>query len=147
MIHPETNSHDLIRHARAVVSINSKVGAEALMQNCRTLVIGRPFYAAARNAVRVCLEEERSLPIESNEPDGVDTGFFAQVFASCHPGELYQEDPDNVNGFADVLVGQLQSAVDGASASEGVRRRHSRRARPIRNVENRTGPWERARLD
>jgi len=44
LIHPRVNSFDLIKNADCVVTINSKVGVEALMQLKPVIVLGKAFY-------------------------------------------------------------------------------------------------------
>jgi hypothetical protein len=44
LIHPFTNSHELIPHAKAIVAINSSVGYEAILYKKPVIAMGRSFY-------------------------------------------------------------------------------------------------------
>ncbi len=109
LIHPAVNSYDLIAHAHSVVTINSKVGAEALMQGKRVLVLGQPFYSVAQGAIGV--DDVDRLPTILQSLNGhspaVDYDFFAKVMASSEEAELYVQTQDNVERFTNALVRHL----------------------------------------
>jgi capsule polysaccharide export protein KpsC/LpsZ len=44
LVHPFTNSHELIPNAKAIVAINSSVGYEAIMYKRPVIAMGRSFY-------------------------------------------------------------------------------------------------------
>ncbi len=45
LVHPRTNSHELIRRSEAVAVIGSTVGLEALLYEKPVLTVGQPFYS------------------------------------------------------------------------------------------------------
>jgi len=108
LIHPRTNSFDLIAHSRLVITVNSKVGAEALMQGKRVVVLGKTYYrdAPGAHAVRD-LDElrpvlERGLQDTPSNHDG--SAFFYRVYAASRQGELYDNSEQNVESFSRELL-------------------------------------------
>lgn len=103
LIHPSVNSFELIRDAAVVVTINSKVGAEALMQSKPLVVVGRAFYRG--HGVSVDVEQREDLggavaAAAARPPDeDVLNRFLGRVWAWTRPGELFDADPINVAAF------------------------------------------------
>lgn len=111
LIHPAVNSFELIRDAVVVVTINSKVGAEALMQGRPLVVTGRAFYRG--HGVTVDVDRVEDLPeavaaagSRLPERQAVEH-FLGKVWAWTRPGELFDADPVNVEAF----VTSLRSAL------------------------------------
>lgn len=108
-IHPAVNSYDIIQNARLVVTINSKVGAEALMLGKRVIVLGDAFYSHSPLVRKV----ERLEGIDNVIADVDGHGrtpsqeeverFFGQVWEASRAGELYVMENENVRAFADSL--------------------------------------------
>ena len=110
LIHHRVNSYELIRRARVVVTINSKVGVEALMQGKTVLVLGRPIYAQAPGAVRVTSLGTFARQLQAwvasgaqavPESDAIE--YFARVYATCRQGELYDTDPGNIRATVEAV--------------------------------------------
>jgi capsular polysaccharide biosynthesis protein len=103
------NNFDVLRRADAVVSVNSKSGAEALLLGKPVVVLGDAFYRES-GLVRV-VERLHDLPqavadafARSSPPgDGEVHGFFQAVWDQTLPGELYDERAGNVAAFAESL--------------------------------------------
>jgi len=103
LIRPEHSAFDLIRHARAVISVNSKVGMEALMQHKPVLVLGRAYYRGKGITVDWDQSSDLSSAIERvlayrPEPELVDE-FLNRVWEWSYPGELYEFSPANIHEF------------------------------------------------
>lgn len=103
LIHPGVNSFELIRDAAAVVTINSKVGAEALMQGRPVVVAGQAFYRG--HGVTIDIEGPHELPgalevAPAMPPTPPALGrFLARVWGWTRPGELFDASPENVETF------------------------------------------------
>ncbi len=114
VIHPAVNSYDIIENAKAVVTINSKVGAEALMLGKRVAVLGDAFYSNASLVQRVARPGEVDGVISAMIGQGRDPSqeeveqFFGQVWEASRAGELYVMEHGNVQAFTDSLRGFLQ---------------------------------------
>lgn len=109
LIEPTVNSFDLIRESACVITINSKVGAEALMQGKRVLVLGRPTYLQSRHAVHVAKVEDLSECLRQWQADSeqVDYDFFCRAYAGSYRGELYDNSPQNVKDVSLALKKHL----------------------------------------
>jgi hypothetical protein len=113
ILHPRTNSHELIDAAAAVAVISSTVGLEALMYNKPVLTLGQPFYAGygvtvdvdsfreIRSAVPALLEfrPERELILR----------LLHASMRRCYPGAPVLVDESNNNVIA--LAGSLERAA------------------------------------
>ena len=117
LLHPTINSFDIVANSEAVVTINSKVGAEALMQGKPVVVLGSCFYRGRGLTVDV-----GSLPELGDElHQGLSTkglqkpnevgirSMLRDVHASSRPGELYVGTIDNVQRFSTSLLGTFST--------------------------------------
>jgi len=117
IIHPLENSFSIIHNASAVITINSKVGAEALMQGKPLFVLGQAFYRNHGITYDVSsipeLEKELTdfLKNKSNlRPSNKKIkDFLNAVWAKSLPGELYVNTSENINKFASSLIKALES--------------------------------------
>ena len=118
VIHPSENSYGLVRQAAAVVTINSKVGAEALMQSKAVFVLGQAFYrnqgvcfdisstSELRQKLNGYLEGSSS---ENHRPDKqLIEDFLGRVWNYSLPGELYVNTNENLDRFTDSLIKALE---------------------------------------
>lgn len=108
LIHPLTNSFDLIKNSACVVTINSKVGFEAIMQSKPVVVLGKAFYRGHGVTVDAdgIADVKRAIKtaIESFAPDGnIRTAFLNSAFAWSLEGELYEFSPANVDKYCESL--------------------------------------------
>jgi len=111
LLSPSINNYAVIRKASAVVSINSKSGAEAALLGKPVLVLGDAFYGASSLVYK--LNNIQDLPIalstllkppqKTIDREMIER-YFAAVWLHSHPGELYVAEPDNVNIFALSLI-------------------------------------------
>ncbi len=116
IIHPLENSFSIIHNASAVITINSKVGAEALMQGKPLFVLGQAFYRNHGISYDISsfseLEKELTgfLNNKSNlRPSNKKTqDFLNAVWEKSLPGELYVNTSENINKFASSLIKALE---------------------------------------
>ncbi|MBI3757810.1 MAG: capsule biosynthesis protein [Deltaproteobacteria bacterium] len=102
LIDPGTNNYEVIRQAGAVITVNSKSGAEALLVGTPVVVLGDAFYRGCRLAHVV--DRLHDLPElmgrilrESRIADhDAARAFFTDVWTQSFPGELYDATPRNV---------------------------------------------------
>jgi hypothetical protein len=109
---PRTNNYDVLRRADAVVTVNSKSGAEALLLGRPVLVLGDGFYSKCPLVFRVARLGDLAARLkDALATGGVDPQSVAPYFQSAwdlsHPGELY-------------VTGQEQIAVIAASIADTV---------------------------
>jgi hypothetical protein len=111
LIHPNVNSYNLISNALGVITINSKVGAEALMQGRRVIVLGSPYYAAMKGASTLQNIEElpEALFCHENDTHKPDYDFLSMVYCNSFKGELYNEEQVNISDFAFSLKTHLSN--------------------------------------
>jgi hypothetical protein len=110
LIDPATNNFSVMRNAEAVVTINSKSGAEAGLLNRPVFVLGDAFYRdapfaeplARRAEIPAALSRLAAGRIAPAAPEAV-RRWFAGVWNSTAPGELYVTDPAGAKIFANSL--------------------------------------------
>lgn len=113
LIAPSTNNYNVLRAADAVVSVNSKSGAEAILLGKPVIVLGDAFYRGAPFVARV--DDVTALPkalAGAFERDrSVDVGevgrYFEAVWQDSQPGELYVATPENVLIFVDSMLSAI----------------------------------------
>jgi len=107
LIRPNVNSYELIKNAKEIITINSKVGAEALMQGRRVFVLGKTYYLSARNAIGI-KDPVEILPYLYDEVDlFFDYDFFANVYNSTIEAELYSDNVKDIDDFSRFLFEYL----------------------------------------
>lgn len=112
LLHPSTNSFDIVKNAAAVVVVNSKVGFEALMQGKRVIVLGEAFYRNKGLTFDVGdlrdLERVVGEALEAKGPDYKSVeDFVAKVYEWSHPGELFAMNEVNHRNIADAVLSHL----------------------------------------
>jgi hypothetical protein len=106
LLDPGINNYRVLGKADAIVTVNSKSGAEALLLGKPVLVLGDAFYRDSAPATRVHalhdLPEALSRALESPAPAdrAAIESFFQDVWDSSLPGELYDVSDGNVATFA-----------------------------------------------
>lgn len=108
---PTTNNYAVQRAAEAIVTVNSKSGAEAGLLGQKVIVLGDAFYRSAPfarpidrlaelgSALRAVLGGEDRPP-----PSDAVRGYFAALWQQTHPGELYVDAPANIAAFTESMV-------------------------------------------
>lgn len=109
LIDPKTNNYEIMRKAEAIITVNSKSGAEAGLLGRRVLVLGDAFYALAPFAR--FLANLTELPAAMSDLDALPApdeserfAWFAALWDQTIPGELYAEDPAKAETFAQSLM-------------------------------------------
>lgn len=114
LLDPGINNYEVLRRADAVVTVNSKSGAEALLLRRPVLVLGDAFYSACRLVHRVAAEAElpavlaRVLQSPSMLPAEAVQRYFQDVWNASWPGELHVGGAAN----AEVFAASLQAYLD-----------------------------------
>lgn len=110
LLHPSLNNHEVIRKAAAVVTVNSKAGAEALLHRKSILVLGDAFYRTSSlvTYVPVLSKLEASLRIVlegTNENDETEIlKYFQAIWNQSYAGELYDLRDHNIINFTKSIV-------------------------------------------
>ena len=124
LVHPSIPNYEVLRRADAVVTVNSKSGAEALLLGKPVIVLGDAFYTACNLVHRV--DALGDLPVmlqrvlhDRNEIDlTAVTRYFQDVWNETWSGELHVADEDNARKFADSLLGYMARGAE-AVADDG----------------------------
>lgn len=119
IIPPSTNNFEVLKQASAVVTVNSKSGAEAGLLGQQVLVLGDAFYRNAPFATPVDSITALGAAL-ARVLDGSDAPparertleYFAALWGETLPGELYVTDPANIATFAASLQSCLQGGQD-----------------------------------
>ncbi len=118
LISPTVNNYQVLRACDAVVSVNSKSGAEALCLGKPVMVLGDAFYADAPFVDRVKsiakLPGRLSTALRESRPADPDVvkRYFEGVWQRSLPGELYMADFGNVTQFTASMVRATSSVPD-----------------------------------
>lgn len=106
LVDPGTNNYTIMRQADAVITVNSKSGAEALLVGTPVVVLGDAFYRTC--AFVHVVDRLRDLPEtitkaiatpKSSNPHNVN-GYFQDIWMRSFPGELYDITPSNIAAMA-----------------------------------------------
>lgn len=114
LMHPQINSYDILDLSSAVVTINSKVGAEAITKGLPTATFGKAFYTDEgfahhfksweefTSTLRNWTESKDLLPVEPLAKQNWEN-FLVQVWEQSFNTELYDLTPANVERFAQAI--------------------------------------------
>lgn len=110
LLPPSTNNYEVLARADAVVSINSKSGAEAALLGKPVLVLGDAFYR--ESPIVTAVERVQDIPARLKQaldvPRRVDQSeirrYFSAVWERSLPGELYVPESTNVVTFCNSMV-------------------------------------------
>jgi hypothetical protein len=106
LLHPSINNYRVLGKAEAIVTVNSKSGAEALLLGKPVIVLGDAFYRSSSLGVRVDALSDlpralaRTLETDSRPEREAIEAFFQAVWDSSLPGELYDVSDANVAAFS-----------------------------------------------
>ena len=104
---PSINNHDILRAADAIVTVNSKSGAEALLYRKPVFVLGDAFYADSDVVCKIAHAKDLADVLAGATPPITDQAveaFFNDVWHGCWSGELYETKESNIAIFADSLA-------------------------------------------
>ena len=111
LLHPQVNSHDITECSSAIVTINSKVGAESLLYNKAVFSFGKAFYTGrgytyscdkVNDIVKALKSEQKLTPNQDSEISW--NSFLEIVWQNSWPVELYELSTENVKNFAEALT-------------------------------------------
>jgi len=116
LLHPQINSHDIMELASGIVTINSKVGAEAMVKGLPVLSFGKAFYTEKGythhfsnwNEIKPLFQKWASQKRETLSVNPEWIQFLNCVWQTSFPTELYDLTPSNVDDFANSLKKAFQ---------------------------------------
>jgi hypothetical protein len=112
LLHPNESSHEVVRRSKAVITINSKVGFEALAHYKPVITLGASFYRGhgatfdVYDPANIAFEIKKVLAADPDR-DAID-GLIATALARSRPGELYNTTPENLAWFHDALKAEWE---------------------------------------
>ena len=118
LLPPQTNNYAVLGRADAIVSVNSKSGAEAVLLGKPVVVMGDAFYRSCPLVFTVNRLSDvpqrlrEALDAKSFDP-GKAAPYFETAWRKSYPGELYIDNPQQLDTFAASLL----SAVGAPSAA------------------------------
>lgn len=111
LLPPSTNNYKVLGGADAVVSVNSKSGAEAGLVGKPVMVLGDAFYRGAPFATPLDRLQDLASrlsqllsPAHAPIAPATVREYFGSVWRHTHPGELYVNDPQNVEIFTRSMI-------------------------------------------
>ena len=112
LLPPQTNNYAVLGRAAAVVSVNSKSGAEAMLLGKPVVVMGDAFYRSCPLVFavdRLADVPQRLRDALAAPPfDPADTApYFETAWRQSFPGELYISDPKQLDTFAASLLSAI----------------------------------------
>jgi Capsule polysaccharide biosynthesis protein len=118
LLPPQTNNYAVLGRADAVVSVNSKSGAEAVLLGKPVVVMGDAFYRSCPLVFAVNrLSDVPQRLREALRTQGFDPAkaapYFETAWRKSFPGELYVDNPQQLDTFAASLL----AAVNAPSAA------------------------------
>jgi hypothetical protein len=117
LLDPTIKNYEVLRRADAVVTVNSKSGAEALLLGRPVVVLGDAFYSSCDLVHKV--ESLGALPgilatvlgsTRGAEPSAV-RRYFQDVWNASWPGELYVTTDANARALAQSLLAYLERQI------------------------------------
>ncbi len=112
LLPPQTNNYEVLGRADAVVSVNSKSGAEAVLLGKPVVVMGDAFYRSCPlvfTVDRLSDVPQRLRDALGAAPfDPADAApYFETAWRQSFPGELYIGDPQQLDTFAASLLSAI----------------------------------------
>ena len=106
LLQPMMNTYEVLDRAHAVITVNSKVGAEALSLGKRVACMGHGFYwnseivhkFSSNVELREWLEKLSRNEIAANSVDDIEK-YFSEIYRQSYPFELYNHSDANLGGF------------------------------------------------
>lgn len=109
ILSPKTNNYDVLRSADAVITVNSKSGAEALLLGRPVVVLGDAFYSKCPMVFRANrLSDTTGRLKEALACEGVDRAsvvpYFQTAWDLSNPGELYAAGQEQIAAIGAVIA-------------------------------------------
>ena len=116
LMHPQINSHDILEKCCGAITINSKVGAEALSKGFPVISFGKAFYTqqgfttefTSWSQLKQDIGNWPAIRISTDAPKPW-LAFLAQVWENSFPSELYDLSDAQVQDFSSACATILQS--------------------------------------
>ncbi|MDE2471399.1 MAG: capsule biosynthesis protein, partial [Bradyrhizobium sp.] len=114
LLPPQTNNYAILKRADAIVSVNSKSGAEAVLLGKPVVVMGDAFYRscplvfAAKRLQDVPLRLREALTSRGFDP-AMAAPYFETAWRKSFPGELYIDNPRQLDTFAASLLSAINA--------------------------------------
>lgn len=108
LIRPDISSYDLIKKSIAVITINSKVGMEALMMGKKVLALGKSYYSSARDVIAIKDITEIKNIVKNTDLCDIDYNFFTKIYKNSYKGELYNNSERNIKNISEALLAMLK---------------------------------------
>jgi hypothetical protein len=113
LLHPSISNYDILSRAAAVVTVNSKSGAEALLMGRPVVVLGDAFYRPCRLVYAV--DSLRDLPklltkLTRQTPELTReeiARYFQDVWVRSRSGEIYDCSGANIRFFLQSLLAEM----------------------------------------
>jgi hypothetical protein len=115
LLNPMINTYKILEEADGVITISSKVGAEAIVLGKPVACLGHGFYfnsELVNQVTSISKIEDWLLGLQKGEvkgpkPEQVDI-YFSEVYRQTYPFELYNLDPENINRFKESILDLVQ---------------------------------------
>jgi capsule polysaccharide export protein KpsC/LpsZ len=114
LLPPQTNNYAVLGRADAIVSVNSKSGAEAVLLGKPVVVMGDAFYRscplvfAVDRLADVPQRLREALRAQSSDPAKA-APYFETAWRKSFPGELYIDNPQQLDTFAASLLSAVHA--------------------------------------
>ena len=114
LLPPQTNNYAVLTRADAIVSVNSKSGAEAVLLGKPVVVMGDAFYRSCPLVFTVDrLSDVPQRLREALRAQGFDPAkaapYFETAWRKSFPGELYVDSPQQLDTFATSLLSAINA--------------------------------------
>lgn len=117
LLQPMINTHEIVKRAEAIVTINSKVGAESLIYNKNVVCLGHGFYWGSKvvekldgyQALAQWLSKFARGEIAAPDRNQI-LRYFSGVKKHSYPFELYNHEPANLQRFYDSLLSYIKNS-------------------------------------
>ena len=106
MLYPMMNTYDILQNAEAVITINSKVGAESISLGKRVACMGHGFYWNSEVVSKFSsnvellqwLEDLDHGRVQAKSQLEIET-YFSEIYRQSHRFELYNHSDANLDQF------------------------------------------------
>ncbi|NEO82912.1 MAG: capsule biosynthesis protein [Spirulina sp. SIO3F2] len=114
LLNPGINNYEILKCSAAVVTVNSKSGAEALLLGKPVIVLGNAFYTESDLVIKPT--QLSDLPIllakAVSEPPLLDSDkikrYFQSVWSASYSGEIYSLDSKNIMDIVTALMSEIK---------------------------------------
>jgi hypothetical protein len=115
VLHPMINTHDIVKKASAIVTVNSKVGAESLLYNKKVVCLGNGFYWNSGVVTKIdgfqslqqWLIKLRDGTVDAPDSENI-LKYFSYVMSQSYPFELYHHEEGNLQRYYDSMDSYLK---------------------------------------